>query len=48
MKEFKVTLFKIINKIPVCYTTIISCEDPATEIWLNPMFKNVLEVQQIG
>ena len=48
MKRYKVTMFAIIDKKPEFYSVTVSCEDVATEVWLNPLFKNVYEVEEIA
>lgn len=48
MKEYQVKMFRVENKKAIYFTTIISCDDPATEIWLNPYLGGIpLEVKQI-
>jgi hypothetical protein len=47
MKNYKVTMFEVINKEPKFYSVNVTCNDVATEIWLNPQYKNVWEVEEI-
>lgn len=47
MKNYKVTMFALIDKKPHFYSVNISCEDVATEVWLNPMYENIWEVEEI-
>lgn len=47
MKNYKVTMFNVIEGEPQFYSINISCTDAATEIWLNPQFKNIYDVEEI-
>jgi len=47
MKNYKVTMFELINKEPKFYSINVACNDVATEIWLNRLYKNVWEVEVI-
>lgn len=47
MKKYKVTMFEVIDNKPHFYSINVVCTDMATEIWLNPMYKNVYEVTEI-
>lgn len=47
MKKYKVTMFNVIDGKPQFYSINISCTDAATEIWLNPQFKNIYDVEEI-
>ena len=44
MKEYKVTLLKVINGEATYPTIVVACEDVATEIWLNPTLGIVWDV----
>ena len=41
-------MFAIIDKKPKFYSVTVLCEDVVTEVWLNPLFKNVYEVEEIA
>ena len=47
MKNYKVTMFNVVNKEPQFYSVTVTCEDVAKEIWLNPQYKNIWEVEEI-
>lgn len=47
MKEYKVTMFEVVDNIPHFYSISVSCQDVATEIWLNPEYKNVWDVKEM-
>ena len=47
MKNYKVTMFNVVDGEPQFYSVNVSCHDVATEVWLNPQFKNVYEVEEI-
>lgn len=47
MKTYKVTMFNVINGEPQFYFVNVECDDVATEIWLNPQYKNIWEVEPI-
>lgn len=48
MKKCKVTMFEVINKEPRFYFITVFCNDIATDIWLNPVYKNIWDVEQIN
>ena len=47
MKKYKVTVFDIIEGEPKFYSIDVTCNDVATEIWLNSQYKHILEVEEI-
>lgn len=47
MKNYKVTMFNVVDGEPQFYSVNVACSDVATEVWLNPQFKNVYEVEEI-
>ena len=47
MKNYKVTMFEIVDKKPCFYSITVVCNNVATEIWLNPEYKNVYDVEEI-
>ncbi len=48
MKTYKVTMFRVIENHPEFYSINVICRDVATEIWLNPKYKNVWDVTEIS
>ena len=46
MKNYKVTMFEIIKEEPKFYSVNVACNDVATEICLNPQYKNVYDVEE--
>lgn len=47
MKEYKVTMFEVVDDKPHFHSINVTCNDVATEIWLNPTYRNVWEVIEI-
>lgn len=47
MKEYKVTMFEVVENVPYFYSINVTCQDVATEIWLNSEYKNVWDVTEI-
>ena len=48
MKKYSVTMWTMIDGKPSFYNVSVCCEDAATEIYLNPEFKNIYEVNEIN
>ena len=48
MQKYSVTMWRIVDGKPSFYTVNICCKDAATEIYLNPEFKNIYEVKEIN
>jgi len=48
MKIYKVTMFRVVGNHPEFYSINVACKDVATEIWLNPNYKNVWDVTEIS
>ena len=46
MKRYKVTMFEIIDGKPKFYSIKVYCKDVATDVWLNPQYRNVYEVEE--
>lgn len=47
MKNYEVTMYSVVDgKVEVCIFKT-SCKDVATDIWLNPFFRHIIEVKEI-
>ena len=47
MKNYKITMFNVVEGEPQFYSVNVACEDVSTEVWLNPEFKHVYEVEEL-
>ena len=47
MKDYKVTMIEIVDGKQQYNSVYVTCEDAATDIWLNPKFKNIFEVEEL-
>lgn len=47
MKNYKVTMFLAIENKPHFYSIEVRCKDVSMEVWLNPMYKNICDVEEI-
>lgn len=47
MKNYEVTVWCVVDrKVEICIFQT-TCEDVATDIWLDPFFRHIIEVKEI-